>query len=61
VSWDVQTEGNLLPRDSLAEIMAADEVVAAKNQMHAVQQLQQRAASFDSSKTHNSDGAGCAA
>ena len=42
---------HILPRDSLAEIMAAEEVVAAKQQLHAAQ-LAQRANSFESSATN---------
>ncbi len=44
-------ESHILPRDSLAEIMAAEEVVAAKQQLHAAQ-LAQRANSFESSATN---------
>lgn len=57
MSWPcAQVEGNILPRDSLAEIMAAEEVVAAKAQLHAAQ-LQHRAPSFDSSKSLTCEGA----
>jgi hypothetical protein len=48
----LQGDGNLLPRDSLAEIMAAEEVIAAKSKMQAAT-LQHRANSLESGQSHN--------
>lgn len=44
---------NILPRDSLAEIMAADEVIAAKNKLISVASVSNRhpAVSFKSSRS----------
>jgi len=49
----LQDEVNILPRDSLAEIMAADEVIAAKNKFNAVATLSGCAASFEGLKSQN--------
>ncbi|EIE19316.1 hypothetical protein COCSUDRAFT_44671 [Coccomyxa subellipsoidea C-169] len=44
---------NIMPRDSLAEIMAADQVMAAKNHLTSVASLSARATSFESSRSFN--------
>lgn len=49
----LQDEVNILPRDSLAEIMAAEEVIAAKNKLNAVVSLSGCAASFEGLKPMN--------
>ena len=49
----LQADVNILPRDSLAEIMAADEVIAAKNKLTSVASYSNRhpAMSFESSRS----------
>ncbi len=49
----LQADVNILPRDSLAEIMAAEEVIAAKNKLTSVASLSNRhsAVSFESSRS----------
>ena len=42
-----------MPRDSLAEIMAADQVIAAKNHVTSVASLSARTTSFESSRSLN--------
>ena len=48
--FSVRLQGtSLLPRDSLADIMAVDEVIAAKAQLHSAASLSGRTTSFESS------------
>lgn len=49
----MQAEVSILPRDSLAEIMAADDVLAAKSKLQATT-LQHRTTSMESGRSHSS-------